>query len=81
MVVSEIANSSRRGGGYALSHCVGASHPRKDCTALSAQLSALKKDGILKSIRPASGRRSEVLALGQLINLAEGRKVIPQPRC
>jgi hypothetical protein len=27
-------------------------------------------------IRPASGRRSEVLAFGQLINLAEGRKVI-----
>jgi Fic family protein len=43
---------------------------------IGSMLSALKKDGILKTIRPASGRRSEVLAFAQLINLAEGKKVI-----
>src|SRR6201998_2066151 len=37
---------------------------------IGSMLSALKKDGILRAIRPASGRRSEVLAFGQLINLA-----------
>lgn len=40
---------------------------------IGSVLSALKKDGILKTIRPASGRRSEVLAFAQLINLAEGK--------
>jgi Fic family protein len=43
---------------------------------IASMLSDLKKDGILKTIRPASGRRSEVLAFSQLINLAEGKKVI-----
>jgi hypothetical protein len=43
---------------------------------IASMLSDLKKDGILKTIRPASGRRSEVLAFAQLINLAEGKKVI-----
>jgi len=43
---------------------------------IGSMLSALKKDGILKTIRPASGRRSEVLEFAQLINLAEGKKVI-----
>jgi Fic family protein len=43
---------------------------------IGSMLSSLKKDGILKTIRRASGRRSEVLAFAQLINLAEGKKVI-----
>jgi Fic family protein len=43
---------------------------------ISSMLSVLKKEGILKTLRPASGRRSEVLALAQLINLAEGRKAV-----
>jgi DNA-binding PadR family transcriptional regulator len=43
---------------------------------IDSMLSDLKKDGILKTIRSASDRRSEVLAFAQLINLAEGKKVI-----
>jgi hypothetical protein len=43
---------------------------------IARMLSDLKKDGILMTIRPPSGRRSEVLAFAQWINLAEGKKVI-----
>jgi Fic family protein len=43
---------------------------------IGSMLSELKKDGILKTIRAASGRRAEVLAFAELINLAEGKKVI-----
>jgi Fic family protein len=43
---------------------------------IGSMLSELKKDGILKTIRPASGRRAEILAFAELINLAEGKKVI-----
>jgi Fic family protein len=43
---------------------------------IASMLSELKRDGILKSIRAASGRRAEVLAFAELINLAEGKKVI-----
>jgi Fic family protein len=43
---------------------------------IGSMLSALKKDGILKTIRASSGRRSEILAFAELINLAEGKKVI-----
>jgi len=43
---------------------------------IGGMLSELKKDGILKTIRPSSGRRAEILAFAELINLAEGKKVI-----
>ncbi len=39
-------------------------------------LGKLKKDGILKILREGSGRRPQVLALAELINLCEGRTVI-----
>ena len=39
-------------------------------------LSKLKTAGILKVVREGSGRRPQVLALIELINLCEGRKVI-----
>ncbi len=39
-------------------------------------LGALKQDGILKVVREGSGRRAQVLALAELINLCEGKKVI-----
>jgi len=35
-----------------------------------------KRDGILKTVRAASGRRAEVPAFAESINLAEGKKVI-----
>jgi len=38
--------------------------------------SELKGDGILKTVRAASGRRAEVLAFAELINLAEGKKAL-----
>ncbi len=38
-------------------------------------LGKLRAAGILKTVRPGSGRRAEVLALAELINLCEGRKV------
>lgn len=39
-------------------------------------LGKLKQEGILKVVREGSGRRAQVLALAELINLCEGRKVI-----
>jgi Fic family protein len=38
-------------------------------------LEKLKNSGILQVLAPASGRRSEKLVLGELINLCEGRKI------
>jgi hypothetical protein len=43
---------------------------------IGSMLSELKRDGILRTLRAASGRRAEVVAFAELINLAEGKKVI-----
>lgn len=42
-------------------------------TKLLAQLRAA---GILKQLRPSSGRRAQVLALHELVNLCEGKRVV-----
>lgn len=39
-------------------------------------LTKLKSDGILKVLREGSGRRAQILAFSELINLCEGKKVI-----
>lgn len=39
-------------------------------------LGRLRKAGILKVVREGSGRRAQVLALAELVNLSEGKKVI-----
>ncbi len=39
-------------------------------------LGKLKQSGILHTVREGAGRRSQVLALAELINLCEGRKVM-----
>jgi Fic family protein len=39
-------------------------------------LGRLRDAGILKVVRPASGRRAQVLALAELVNLCEGRQVM-----
>lgn len=39
-------------------------------------LGVLRKDGLLKELRPGSGRRSAVFAFSELLNIAEGRKVV-----
>lgn len=39
-------------------------------------LKALKKDGVLKTVREGRGRRPHVLALASLVNLCEGREVL-----
>lgn len=44
--------------------------------SIFAILRTLKTDGLLKTVREGSGRRSQVLALASLINLCEGREVI-----
>lgn len=44
--------------------------------AILALLNKLKKAGVLKVLRAGSGRRSQVLAFPELINLCEGREVI-----
>lgn len=38
-------------------------------------LRAIRDEGFLKELRPASGRRAAVLAFAELLNLAEGRNV------
>jgi Fic family protein len=39
-------------------------------------LTQLREAGILKQLRPARGRRAQVLALAELVNLCEGRKAV-----
>jgi len=39
-------------------------------------LGRLKKAGILKIVREGSGRRPQILALAELINICEGTDVI-----
>jgi hypothetical protein len=39
-------------------------------------LGKLKQEGMLKVVREGAGRRAQVLALAELINLCEGRKVL-----
>ena len=39
-------------------------------------LNQLREAGILRQLRGASGRRPQVLALHELVNLCEGKKVI-----
>ena len=38
-------------------------------------LNSLKANGILHTVREGAGRRPQVLALAELINLCEGKKV------
>jgi Fic family protein len=44
--------------------------------AVTRLLTQLRGAGILKQLRPSSGRRAQVLALPELINLCEGKRVI-----
>lgn len=39
-------------------------------------LREVRKTGMLKEVRPASGRRAAILAFPELLNIAEGRKVL-----
>lgn len=39
-------------------------------------LRRLRKAGILKTVRKGSGRRAEIFAFAELLNLCEGQKVI-----
>lgn len=39
-------------------------------------LRRLKKAGVLKTLRKGSGRRAEIFAFGELLNLCEGKKVV-----
>ncbi len=45
-------------------------------TSLAQLPRVLREEKILKVVREGSGRRAQVLALAQLIDLAEGRTVI-----
>lgn len=44
--------------------------------AISTLLNRLKRADILKVVRGGSGRRAQVLALAELVNLCEGREVV-----
>ncbi len=44
--------------------------------AISTLLTRLKEAGILKVVRAGSGRRAQVLALAELVNLCEGRDAV-----
>lgn len=44
--------------------------------ALMTLLGKMKEAGMLKVLREARGRRSQILALAELVNLVEGRKVV-----
>ena len=43
---------------------------------IMSMIGKLKQDNILKTVREGSGRRAQVLALAELINLCEGRAAI-----
>lgn len=44
--------------------------------AVMLMLKKLKAAGIVKTLHPGAGRRAEILALAELINICEGRKVL-----
>src|SRR2546423_15460929 len=48
------------------------SDPRPSRQAISSYLRKLREAGILKVIREGGGRRGQVLALAELVNLCEG---------
>ena len=52
----------------------GRTHPSRQ--AIAQLLRVLREANILKVVREGSGRRAQVLALAELINLAEGKPVI-----
>ena len=52
------------------------SHPQPSRQAVSMYLRKLREAGVLKVIREGGGRRGQVLALAQLVNLCEGKDAI-----
>jgi cell filamentation protein, protein adenylyltransferase len=52
------------------------SHPRPSRQAISNYLRKLRDAGILKVVREGGGRRGQVLALAELVNLCEGKEAI-----
>ena len=44
--------------------------------AVTKLLGQLREAGILKQLRPSSGRRAQVLALAELVNLCEGKRAL-----
>jgi Fic family protein len=44
--------------------------------AIGTLLSRLKQGGVLRVVREGAGRRAQVLALAELVNLCEGREVV-----
>jgi Fic family protein len=52
------------------------SDPRPSRQAISSYLRKLREAGILKVVREGGGRRGQVLALGELVNLCEGKSTI-----
>lgn len=52
------------------------SHPQPSRQATSSYLRKLREAGILKVVREGGGRRGQVLALAELVNLCEGKKAI-----
>jgi hypothetical protein len=52
------------------------SHPRPSRQAISSYLRKLREAGILKVVREGGGRRGQVLALTELVNLCEGKETI-----
>jgi Fic family protein len=56
------------------SHLAGSNMPSKPM--IMSLLAQLREIGMLSVVRPASGRRGQVLALAELVNLCEGKRVI-----
>jgi Fic family protein len=52
------------------------SDPRPSRQAVSSYLRKLREAGILKVVSEGGGRRAQVLALSELVNLCEGKKTI-----
>jgi len=48
-------------------------------TIITSHLAKLRDAGILTLLREASGRRAQILAFPELLNLCEGRQVLPPP--
>ena len=58
------------------SHLSFSTHPKPSRQAVANLLRTLREAGILKVVREGSGRRAQVLAHAELINLCEGKEVI-----
>ena len=57
-------------------HLIFPAEPKPSRQMIASLLRILRESGVLKVIREGSGRRAQILALAELINLCEGKEIV-----